>query len=55
MSMIVLCSCERAESEENINRAKVDSVRHDTLPYGFVRYGDLVINTNWIDENDVKF
>ena len=53
-------SCQTASIEEEMNipfdgTTRADSAAVDSLPPGYVRIGDVIINTNWDGETYIEF
>jgi len=53
-------SCQPASIEDETpipfdNTTRADSASTDSLPAGYVRIGDIVINTNWDGEIHVEY
>ena len=56
IGFIAICSCEPVSIEENVrSQARVDSLKYDSLPPGYVQIGDVIINTNWDGEKFQDF
>ena len=48
--LILSASCQKEEGLIDEYTRALDTTAVDTLPEGYVRIGDLVINTNWDGE-----
>ena len=56
VGLLAICSCEPVSIEDNVrSQARVDSVKYDSLPPGYVQIGDVIINTNWDGEKFQNF
>ena len=56
VGLLAICSCEPVAIGENVrSQARVDSVKYDSLPPGYVQIADVIINTNWDGEKFQNF
>ena len=53
--LILSASCQKEEGQIDEDTRALDTTAVDKLPDGYVRIGDLIVNTNWDGEIHVGF
>lgn len=53
--LILSASCQKEEGKIDEDTRALDTTAVDTLPDGYVRIGDLIVNTNWDGEINMIF
>ena len=53
--LILTASCQQEDGQIDEGTRALDTTAVDTLPDGYVRIGDVIVNTNWDGEIHVEF